>query len=92
VLGSGGLGRELFRAGDRDGLTAALTAILGTDPVATVAAADQLRADVSRRYDWDVATELLEAAYRRAIGRRRPAERSPARSGAGERAGQVLAR
>jgi glycosyltransferase involved in cell wall biosynthesis len=92
VLGSGGLGRELFRAGDRDGLAAALTAILATDPVASVAAADQLRADVSRRYDWDVATDLLEAAYRHAIGRRRPQEKSPARSDAGERAGQVLAR
>ena len=92
VLGSGGVGRQLFHAGDRDGLTAALTAILDTDPVAMGAAADQLRADVSRRYDWDVATDLLEAAYRHAIGRRRPPEKSPAPSGTGERASQVLAR
>jgi len=90
--GSGGVGRQLFHAGDRDGLTAALTAILDTDPVAMGAAADQLRADVSRRYDWDVATDLLEAAYRHAIGRRRPPEKSPAPSGTGERASQVLAR
>ena len=91
VLGSGGLGRELFRAGDRGGLTAALATILGTDAVAMGAAADQLRADVSRRYDWDVATDRLEAAYHHAIGRRRPPQKAPERSAAAERSGQVLA-
>jgi glycosyltransferase involved in cell wall biosynthesis len=92
VLGSGGLGRVLFRAGDLDGLRAALETVLGTDPIAAGAAADQLRADVSRRYDWDVATDRLEAAYLQAIGRRRgramvPSVRSAA---ARQTGGQVL--
>ena len=79
VLGDGGgAGRLVFRAGDLADLTAALTASLAADPQAVRMTADELRDDVVRRYDWDVATDLLEAAYRRARSRRHAGMRGAA--------------
>ena len=57
-------------------------------------AAAELRADVARRYDWDVATDLLEGAYLHAMGRRKPKRPAPALPSpvvAHEPAQQVLA-
>jgi glycosyltransferase involved in cell wall biosynthesis len=71
VLGDeGGAGRLVFRAGDLADLTAALSASLAADQRTLRATADELRDDVVRRYDWDVATDLLEQAYLRARSRR----------------------
>ena len=70
VLGQGGPGRLIFRAGDCGALASALTAGLAADEQAMRMAADELRAEVAHRYDWDVATDLLEAAYHRARQRR----------------------
>lgn len=78
VLGDlGSAGRLVFRAGDLGDLTAALTASLFADPTAVQLTASQLRDDVVRRYDWDVATDLLEEAYLRARSRRRAGMRAP---------------
>ncbi|WP_243058747.1 glycosyltransferase family 4 protein [Nocardioides sp. SR21] len=73
VVGGLDAARMLFRAGDRDGLTAALTACLGADPDVARAAARRFRDEVTARYSWDVATDLLEDAYRNAVRRRRAA-------------------
>jgi len=71
VLGDdGGAGRLVFRTGDLADLTAALTASLAADPCVVRATADELRDDVIRRYDWEVAIDLLEEAYQRARSRR----------------------
>ena len=78
VLGErGSAGRLVFRAGDLADLTAGLTASLTADPEAVRVTADELREDVVRRYDWDVATDLLEEAYLRARSRRHAGMRAP---------------
>ena len=78
VLGDRGTaGRLVFRAGDMADLTAGLTASLTADQHAVRAAADELRGDVVRRYDWDVATDLLEQSYLRARSRRHAGMRAP---------------
>jgi glycosyltransferase involved in cell wall biosynthesis len=70
VLRASGPGRVIFRAGDLGRLVSALSESLAADPGAAFAAAHRLREEVTRRYDWDVATDLLEAAYSRAMLRR----------------------
>jgi glycosyltransferase involved in cell wall biosynthesis len=93
VLGTGGLGRVLFRAGDLGGLGSALTAVLASDPASVRLAAADLRTEVTRRYDWDVAADLLEATYLRAMGRRQTKQKVAALPSAAVRtpARQVLA-
>lgn len=70
VLGRGGPGRLIFRAGDGAALHSALAAALASDGSILRSAARELCRDVTRRYDWDVATDLLEDAYQRARERR----------------------
>ena len=72
-----GPGRSTFRAGDRLALTAALRTALAVDDGAARTAARAFRADVAARYDWEVATDRLEAAYDRAL-RRRAGRTAPA--------------
>ena len=71
VLQERGPGRSTFRAGDRAALTAALTEVLATPDEVLRAGAQRLRVDACARYDWDVATDLLEDVYHRAVARRR---------------------
>ncbi|MEQ7845641.1 glycosyltransferase family 4 protein [Nocardioides kribbensis] len=90
ILGGSAPGRAVFRAGDGDDLRRVLQSELDRPAATRQAGADQLRADAVRRYDWDVATDLLEAVYRRARARRQgpvgpvgpgAAVRAPALSG-----------
>ena len=76
VIVAPGPGRAMFRAGDRDALVAALRTSLAVDPDVAFASARRFRDDVAARYDWEVATDLLEEAYERAL-RRRSGERAP---------------
>lgn len=87
VLGDEGPGRLIFRAGDGAALASALAVGLAGDVGTMRLAARELRDDVGRRYDWDVATDLLEETYHHALQRRHgrvPAE--PRRSVARARA------
>lgn len=70
VLGSGGPGRLIFHAGDGASLASTLAVALATDETTLRCAARELQQEVSRRYDWDVATDLLEDVYERARKRR----------------------
>ena len=76
VIRRAGPGRAMFRAGDREALTAALRTSLSVDHEMASASARMFRDDVGARYDWDVATDLLEEAYQRAL-RHRTGERTP---------------
>lgn len=58
--------RRLFRSGSAHELAAAITVAL-EDPASERAAAERLRADVLRRYDWDRATSLTEEVYERCL-------------------------
>jgi glycosyltransferase involved in cell wall biosynthesis len=71
VLGRTGPGRTVFAAGDRAGLVRELQVSLDTPEATLRAGADQLKAETRARYDWEVATDLLEQVYRRAVARRR---------------------
>lgn len=95
VLGGSSPGRTTFRTGDVASLTTALRAVLTMGEDLAFASANAFRSDVSARYDWDVATDLLEAAYLRALRRRSHAEEVPAslpRSAPAELLRQVAAR
>ena len=70
VVRSEGAGRRLFPVTDKAALTQALNEMLGTDPEILHADAEVLRADAVRRYDWDVATDLVEQTYARALSGR----------------------
>ncbi|RYJ03552.1 MAG: glycosyltransferase, partial [Actinomycetales bacterium] len=70
VLGSLGPGRTTFRTGDVASLATALRMVLAMSDDAAFASAHAFRSSVAARYDWDVATDLLEATYERALLRR----------------------
>lgn len=69
-------GRATFPVGDREALAAALTSALAVDDAAAFASARGFRGDVRSRYDWEVATDVLEAGYERAL-RRRAGQQTP---------------
>lgn len=70
VLDHAGPGRLIFHAGDGAALASSLAVGLAADGPSLRSAARELRSDVARRYDWEVATDLLEDAYERAQHRR----------------------
>lgn len=70
VLGRNAPGRRLFRAGDEEGLRAALSETL-QDAAAAHIGAVRLRDEVRRTYRWDEAARQLEAVYFRAVAERR---------------------
>lgn len=72
VLGRTGPGRAVFTAGSVPALTRALEEQLATPMTTLRAGADQLSAEVRRRYDWEVAVDRLEQVYARAAAHRHP--------------------
>lgn len=76
VVRSEGLGRRLFPVSDRAALAQALSEMLAAEPEALYADAELLRADAVRRYDWDVATDLVEEVYARALSGGSPRRQS----------------
>jgi glycosyltransferase involved in cell wall biosynthesis len=56
----------VFASGSSDDLVRVLSQALA-DPKAERAAAEDLRADVLTRYDWDRATKMTEAVYVRCL-------------------------
>lgn len=59
--------RSSFRAGDVGELTTKLNALLSQDRSEREGEARALAADVLPRYDWEVAADLVEDVYRRAL-------------------------
>lgn len=74
VIGVPAPGRQLFRAGDIGDLTATLQKMLD-QPSLTEPGAASLHADVAERYNWDSATDELEAVYARATESARSGQR-----------------
>lgn len=70
VLEGSAAGRGTFPTGDQGALSAALRAALATDPAVAHASARGFRGQVTARYDWEHATDVLEEAYARALRRR----------------------
>lgn len=66
VLSPTGPGRRLFAAGSPASLTETLEAALET-PASERRAAEDLRSDVLRRYDWNRATDMTESIYLRSL-------------------------
>ncbi|MGB0100788.1 MAG: glycosyltransferase family 4 protein [Nocardioides sp.] len=70
VIGRPDPGRATFAAGDAVALTEALRSSLAIDARLAAASAHRFSAQVAERYDWEVATDLLEEVYDRALRRR----------------------
>ena len=67
VLGaSNAPARRLFQSGSVEGLASAISRSFD-DPTTERAAAEALRVDVLRRYDWDQAASLTEQVYERCL-------------------------
>ncbi|MGH9246813.1 MAG: glycosyltransferase family 4 protein [Acidimicrobiales bacterium] len=91
VLGCDAPGHRLFSPGDVDDLAAAVQRALA-DPAAELAAADGLRDEVLRRYDWNRTAEQTEALYLAALTDRRPAHAQMTRPATPDRDPETAAR